>query len=875
MRAWWPLLVVLGLAAGCDCGDEPGPEPGADAAVDAGDGAVPRDGGADAGDGRPPYYEDEFPEPVIGHCETTAPPPEALWMTGATPEGAEPAGFILPGGRRVTPAGTTRILGGFPMDFVELAGDRLLVTDSWRVEHRLHLVDATTGAVLDEAGEEEGIEALFHGIVVAADGVSGFAAGGGGAGFGIDVPGLSGGEDTAADPVYPFRIEKDQIVLGEPILFAAGGYPSGLALTADGESLLVALDLGDALAIVDTATGEESGRLELDDTASPYGVVLSPDETRAYVSLWAGSSVAVVDVTDPATPRLTGSIPTGKNPEGMLLSPDGTRLFVVNSDSDTLTVVDLAREEVVETVRLAEVDAPFGAAPNNLALSADGARLYCTLSGLNAVEVLDADTFDTIGSIPTAWYPTAVTARDDGSLLVLTSKGVGSGPALVFENAYESMAGSISIVPPMTDEELEAGAEAVEANVTRMRDVHTVDCAGGEWDFPIPLEPGQQSPIKRVVLVVRENKTYDSQLGALEGANGDPDLVLWREDETTPNFHALARAFVNADNFYSQAEMSIQGHLWTTTVATTDFAEKTGLIRNRGVPLVGLEPIGTPERGFFFEMLLEEGIEPVSYGEMMARTFATFGVHDSNMPGAGLWNLRVSDRERVEYITDRVLWDGFLPPFTYISLHRNHTAGDDGGYETPKSMVADNDEATGLLVEMLSHSVFWPETAIFIIEDDPQDHYDHVDGHRTTCVVVSPWAKRGVVTSVHYDDASVYRTIEMILGLQPMSRWDQDAAPMLDAFTSSADYTPFEHLPRTWPVEFNPDPDADAARRGDDGAGPAARATARRPLDLSLPDQTGGLGPLLWRLVRGGTPPAYAKIIPGTGEEEEEERERK
>lgn len=866
MRAWC-LSFVLGVAAGCDCGEEP-TGAGPDAAVDAGDGAVSTDAGVDAGDARPPYYSDEFPEPTLGHCETGAPPDEALWMTGATPEGAQPAGFILPGGRRVTPAGVTRILGGFPMDFVLLAGDRVLVSDSWRPEHRLHLVDATSGDVLDSVGEDDGVEGLFRGIVVAADGASGFASGGGGSGFGIDLPG-QGGQDDSADPLYPFRIEDDQIVLGEPIRFPAGGYPSGLALTADGSTLLVALELGGALAILDTATGEETTRLDFGGGTNPYAIALSADESRAYVSLWAESAVAIVDLDDPAAPELVGTIPTGKNPEGMLVTPDGARLLVVNADSDTMSVVDLSREEVVETVRLGQVDAPFGAAPNNLALSPDGARLYCTLSGLNAVEVLDADTFDVIGSIPTNWYPTAVAARDDGSVLVLTSKGVGSGPSLDVVDAYQNMTGSISIVPPQSEDDLSEGAVAVEANLTRMRDVHQVDCAGGEWDFPIPLEEGQPSPIKRVVLVVRENKTYDSQLGALEGSNGDPDLVVWREDETTPNFHALARAFVNADNFYSQAEMSVQGHLWLTAVATTDFAEKTGLLRNRGIPLVGLEAIGTPEKGFFFETLLDEGIETVSYGEMMARTFRTFGVHDSNMPGAGLWNLNVSDRDRVEYIAERVLWDGFLPPFTYISLHRNHTAGDREGFETPQSMVADNDEATGMLVETISHSVFWPETVIFIIEDDPQDHYDHVDGHRSTCLVVSPWAKRGAVTSVHYDNASVYRTIEMILGLSPMSRWDENAAPMLDAFTSTPDYTPFEHLLRTWPVEWNPDPDADAARRGEHG--PAARGAPRRPLDLHMPDQTGGLGPLLWRMVRGGEPPAYAKIIAGTGEDEDEE----
>ncbi|MBI2898206.1 MAG: hypothetical protein HYY06_31945 [Deltaproteobacteria bacterium] len=184
--------------------------------------------------------------------------------------------------------------------------------------------------------------------------------------------------------------------------------------------------------------------------------------------------------------------------------------------------------------------------------------------------------------------------------------------------------------------------------------------------------------------------------------------------------------------------------------------------------------------------------------------------------------------------------------------------------ETPFSMVADNDEATGMIVETISHSVFWPETAIFIFEDDPQDGYDHVDGHRTICLVVSPWARRGVTSHVHYDDASIYRTIELILGLEPMSRYDADAAPLYDLFTSTPDYAPYEAIPRTWPVEWNPEePSADARGRDGERFAGDRDADERRRLDLSAPDQTGGLGPLLWRMVRGGSPPPYAKIIPG------------
>ncbi|MBI2898205.1 MAG: hypothetical protein HYY06_31940 [Deltaproteobacteria bacterium] len=662
-RALAAMVVLAACGSGSDGTEDGGAgEPDA-AGLDSGE----PDARTDAG--MPPFWSDDFPAPVAGNCEPLPVAPEAEWATGVTPEGAQPAGYVLPGGRRITPAGTLARIEGFPIDMVELAGDRLLVTDSSKVEHRLHLVDADTGEVLDVLGRDEGIAGLFHGLVVAADGMSGFAAGGGGGRSGIE---LEGGGD-AGDPIYPFRVEDDALVLGEPIVLE-GGYPSGLELSADGSTLLVALELAGALALIDVATGDEVGRVELGEEAHPYGVVLSPDGETAYVSLWAGDAVAVVSLASRTT---TGSIPVGKNPESMLITPDAARLLVVNSDSDTLSVIDLASEEVALEVFLgAWPDAPFGAAPNNLALSDDGTRLFVTASGENAVDVLDPETFERIGRIPTAWYPTAVHPRADGSVVVLTSKGIGSGPQRDVRDAYTLMAGSVSLVPPQDEDALAAGAVRVDENNTRMREVHRVECGGAPYDFPIPSEPGQTSPIKRVVLIVRENKTYDSELGDLDGTNADPDLVLWREDETTQNLHALARGFANTDNFYSQAEQSVQGHLWTTAVATTDFAEKTWLQDNRGIPIVGLETYSTPEKGFFLEHVLDAGFDVVAYAEMLGRTFRASPYYDSNLPGSGLWNLAVPDRDRAEYISERILWEGFLPVYTYMSIHRNHTAGD-------------------------------------------------------------------------------------------------------------------------------------------------------------------------------------------------------
>jgi hypothetical protein len=359
--------------------------------------------------------------------------------------------------------------------------------------------------------------------------------------------------------------------------------------------------------------------------------------------------------------------------------------------------------------------------------------------------------------------------------------------------------------------------------------------------FPVPAGPGGPSPIEHVVLIVRENKTYDALLGDLETGDGNPDLVLYGED-VTPNLHALARRFAHHDNFYDDGEDSTQGHLWLTSAFVNDYMERMNLSGGDFDADVMMEA-GAPDFGTFFTHLLRHGVPFRNYGEVVGTMGQWNGQRvmehtDLRFPGL-FFNLSVKDEEKADYVAARLVDDEDFPSFVFIGLPNDHTFGTRPGRPTPESMVNDNDYATGLLVDRISRSRFWPSTAIFIVEDDPQQGADHVDYHRSILVVASPWAKRAHVSSVHGSIPSLLRTIELILGLPPMCRYDALATPLWDAFSPVPDFEPYTVLPRTIADAVNP---VDA---------PGAAASMR--MDFSGPDRNPGLGAVLW-LARKGTP---------------------
>jgi YVTN family beta-propeller protein len=837
VRTIYGAIVSLCVAA---CGGESG--------TDAGQDSGPQiDGGAACA-------SEDFPEPVEGTCTATI-------ATGAElPAGDDGAGgFIVPSGERLTRVGRNLPLGGFPMRAISIPGTRfIVVSDGGLREETLRVVNVDTLEVaFEETFPPVATEAMFLGLAISGDGTRLWVSGGGtNEVIAYDVDTASGA--LARDNAASFSIA----------LETTDGYVSGLALSEDGV-LAIASMLGDEIVLYDTDAGAELRRAALEEGATPYDVVFSPDGSDLWVSLWADRQLVRIDV---ATGAVETSIDVGKNPQGLAISPDGARLAVACSDSDSIAIVDIATGLLDETIWVIGEEAPRGVSPAALRFGSDG-RLYVANSLENAVDVFEPSglTYTRVGAIPTMWHPTDVMALDDGTVVFLNGRHTGTGPNVDprMMDITSLMGGSLSVVDPveLDDPQLAAWEIEIDANNTRTARLADVECPG-ENDFPIP-QPGQgpSAQIEHVILIVRENKTYDAYLGDLEDAsgapygNGDPSLTLMGPDvieDVIPNTRALALTFGLADNYYSHAEQSVQGHFWTTHGRTTDFVERSWLTTwGRGfwrIPPQGTTDVGYPEEGSAFDWLVDNEISAHNFGEIVgSRSLPPF----RNYPG--FVYSYIPDTDKARWMDEHIRRDCGLRSFTYVVMPNDHTQGLDPGERTPESMIADNDQAIGIVADSISHSTYWPRTVIFVIEDDPQDGGDHVDNHRSPLIVISPWARRGV-SSVHYSESSIWRTIQLIFGVQaPLNRAWEMAAPLYDMFTSTPDYTPYVHTPRRWPEEVNPD-------------NGSRMAIISESYDWRLPDDQPGLSRLLWEHFHGGRAP-WPDRPDAYGEEEEEEED--
>ena len=602
--------------------------------------------------------------------------------------------------------------------------------------------------------------------------------------------------------------------------------------------------------------------------AKPYTCLALHGRGRVYVSLWDGAAVVAVDEH---SFRIVDSIGVGGHPNDMAASTDGKRLFVANANSNSVSVIDLDRGMVTETLSASlHPGDPEGSTTNSVALSADGKRLYAADADNNCLAVMDISTpgeTRPLGFIPTGWYPTCVRILPgSGRIIVANGKGFESranpeGPkpsrrASPDQYSGSMFRGTLSMIDPPLPGTLRAYTTEALANLPAAdSSLYKGDSAAAN---PVPRNPGDPSPIKHIFYVIKENRTYDQVFGDLPEGNGDSSLCLFPE-QVTPNLHELAREFVLLDNLYADAEVSADGHNWSMGAYATDYVEKTWPTEygDRGgeYEYEGGTPAVYPSAGYLWDDCLRNGVTYRTYGE-----FAINGATpaDSSLPTMESlrghvaphsrgWDLGYSDVDRIadwrkEF--DRFDRDGGLPQFQIIKLPNDHTAGTRKGSLTPRAYVAQNDLAVGLLVERIARSRYWGECAIFIIEDDAQSGPDHVDAHRTEALVISPYTKRHYVDHRMYSTCSMIRTMELILGLPPLSQFDAVARPFSASFTAYPDFSPFHHV--------------DSRIHLDERNAPGAFGQAESDrMDFSEEDEAPmqELNEILWKSVRGARSP--------------------
>ncbi|HTT69099.1 MAG TPA: beta-propeller fold lactonase family protein [Gemmatimonadales bacterium] len=712
---------------------------------------------------------------------------------------------LLADGWRISPAGRALDVGTLPLALAVHPDGRVLALTSGYSENRFVVIDPARWVVTDSVP----LSAAWLGLAVRR---SGDAFVSGGTTNRVWRLAESGGRWARADSV----VLADSGVA----LFAAG-----LALAPDGTQLAVVGNLSDSVYLLDAAPLKRAAAASTG--SHPYTALFAPDGRTAYVSNWGDSTVSVYGVAGGTlTPRAAIAVPP--RPSALAISRDGRTLYVAHAAADEVSVVDLREGRVEATIALGlTARAPHGSGPDALALAPGGRRLYVANGDNNAVAVVDLteDGARVVGLIPTAWYPTAVAVAANGrTLYVANGKGTGAGPNPQGPTAPGSrpgqyiaalLVGSVSRVPVPDAATLGRYTRQVLAN-SPYRDALL---ARSPWPArsPIPGAAGDSTPIRHVVYVIRENRTYDQVLGDDPRGDGDPRLAIFG-DSVTPNAHALARRFVLFDNFYVNGDVSADGHMWSDAAYAGDYVEKTWPANYSGRRdwdfLAGL-PVLDPLAGYLWDDARRAGVTVRNYGEMTQWDSAAGraraddkGLERMTDPRYVGWDLAVPDSVRVdEFLRELAAAEAgdTLPQLMILDLPQDHTYGRQPGRPTPRSMVAENDRALGRLVEALSRSRFWSRTAVFVLEDDAQNGPDHVDAHRSPLLVASPWTRRGMVDSTFYTTASVLRTIELILGLSPMSQYDAAAGPLYPAFTTEADSSAWTALPSRWPLgEVNP-----------------------------------------------------------------------
>lgn len=712
---------------------------------------------------------------------------------------------LLPNGWTLTPAGRSLEVGDLPLNMAISSTKKLMaVTNNGQGVQTIQLIDTKTEKVLDNIV----IPKSFYGIKFSKDEKKLF---------------VSGGNDnwiTEYAIVNSKLILKDSIVLGKawPVKIS----PAGIEIDDNKKIMYVVTKENNSLYVIDLNTKKIKQVINLGNEC--YACVLSVDKKSLYISIWGGKKIAIFNTE---TNDISNLIDVSYNPNELLLSKNGKFLFVANAGDNSVSIINTTTKKVVEILDAALYpESPVGSVTNGLALSEDEKTLYIANADNNFLSVFDVGVLGkskSKGFIPVGWYPTNVKVIDH-RIFVTNGKGFSSfpnplGPQPVNKEVKSAthlgeiktdgrlqyigslMKGTLSIIDEPNKTTQELYTKYVYKN-TPFKKLNLL-VTEGEIGNPIPMKVGSPSPIKYVFYILKENRTYDQVFGDIVEGNGDSTLCLFGE-KITPNQHKLAKEYVLLDNFYVDAEVSADGHNWSLGAHANDFLEKTwpsGYSNRGGVTDgMGRRQIANDKDGFIWDFCKRANV-----------SYRTYGVFQDNEKGnipslrgnecsyfSTFYKNNIRDTTRFQQWKrdfDSLIRINDVPHFNSVRLGADHTQGMAVGKPTPFACVADNDLAVGLFIEHLSQSAIWNESAVFILEDDAQNGPDHVDAHRSNALVISPYTKRKFVDHTLYSTSSMLRTMELILGLPPMSQYDAAAMPMWRSFTSTPNYSKFQSLP--------------------------------------------------------------------------------
>ena len=782
---------------------------------------------------------------------------------------------LLPNGWSLRPAGEQVDLGDFP-SHMELSPDgkfAAILHSGWGT-HEIRIVSIADKKVTSTVV----VDQTFQGIRFNDDGSKLV---------------VSGAEDEC---VYIYGHHAGYLTLYRKVQIADPKQKfvvSALASIDNGNKLLVCGMVADQLAVVDVASSKRLATVDLPAGSFPFEVVVSPDKKRALVSLWGKSAIAVIDLESMA---LAGEWKVRSHPTEMIFIDDGKFVLVGCADDNSVVLVDMATgnsKEVIQTSLFATKK--NGSTPNSLSVSPDQNVLIVANADNNNIAMFDIrerGNSKSLGFIPVGWYPTSVRFADDGKkILVTNGKGLASrdnakGPnplrepaASVREYIGGLFKGTLSIIASPDPAQMVKWTKDAYA-VSPLQANEQPNLTVLAKDSAIPSQVGDASPIKHCFYIIKENRTYDQVFGDLKQGNGDSNLCIFPES-VTPNHHALVKEFVLLDNFYVESEVSADGHEWSMAAYSTDFVERVWPLNYRGGKKIGYTSegaygIAAPSSGYIWDKCKSSNVSFFSFGEFIqngakgmpgtARVAALEGHFD---PQYRSYDLEYTDVDRAKRFAEKMAEferDNNLPQFIVLRLPNDHTTGTRVGKPTPTAMVADNDLALGQLVETISKSKYWDKSAIFVVEDDAQNGSDHVDAHRTVALAISPYIRKGTVDSTLYSTSSMLRSMELILGLEPMTQFDAAANPMYASFGKTADSKPFMHLPAQ--VDLNATNTA-----------LAWGAEQCEKLNLAKEDAADDLllGDIVWRSVRGTDspmpPPVRAAFVFASNADEDDEEE--